>query len=208
MNFQMLDIQTIAMYVVAFLIAVTIHEYAHARAAVSAGDETPRLNGRLSLNPIDHLDPFGTIMFGITLLYGFGIAWGKPVPVNLFNFRSPRWDQLKVSILGPISNIALAFVLAMVYRFNLLPVGAAFRELLFVCISFNLRIAFFNLIPIPPLDGSHVLSSLLPIELARSYDRLIVRYGTFLLILLIFTGIVGIIIDVPSDFLLRLFIGR
>ncbi|MCL6519413.1 MAG: site-2 protease family protein [Armatimonadetes bacterium] len=203
----MLNIQEIAMYVVAFLIAVTVHEYAHARAAVSAGDETPKLNGRVSLNPIDHLDPVGTLMFAFTLLYGFGIAWGKPVPVNPYNFRSPRWDQLKVSIWGPVSNIIVAFVLSMIYRFNLVPISGAFQKLFFILILFNLRIAFFNLIPVPPLDGSHILSSLLPINQARTYDLLVARYGILLLILLIFTGIAGMITNVPTNLFIRLFLG-
>lgn len=195
------------MYVLAFLLALTVHEYAHARAAVSAGDDTPRLHGRLSLNPLDHLDPVGTVMFAITLLYGFGIAWGKPVPVNPYNFKSPRWDNLRVSLWGPVSNIIAAFVLSVILRFHLLPLDAAFYQLFLICIRLNLVVAFFNLIPVPPLDGSHVLSSLLPYELARRYDSFASRYGFFLLILLLITGLAGAIIRHPVDFLTRIFIG-
>jgi len=204
---QIPDIRTLVMYGLAFLLAVTVHEYAHARAAVHAGDETPRLNGRMSLNPIDHLDPIGTVMFVITMLYGFGIAWGKPVPVNPYNFRNPRWDNLKVSLWGPLSNMLTAFLLSMIVRFHLLPIDVVFYQLLIICVTFNLTIAFFNLIPVPPLDGSHILSSLLPYEQARAYDAFVSRFALLILIGLLATGLAGIIIREPVYFFIRLFLG-
>jgi len=203
---NMPDIQTMAMYVVAFLITITVHEYAHARAALAAGDDTAQRMGRVSLNPLDHLDPVGTLMFVVTILNGFGLAWGKPVPVNPHYFKSPRWDSLKVSIWGPLSNVITAVVLAVILRFVVKPFLPEYFPLMYLCIVFNLAVAFFNMIPIPPLDGSHVLSALLPIELAHRYDFAIGRYGVIILLIVLVTGVAGFIIAPPVEFLSSLLI--
>lgn len=179
------DLPGLAMRLVAFLIAITVHEFAHARAALAAGDDTAKSMGRVSLNPIDHLDVFGTIMFIVTAISGFGLAWGKPVPVNPNNFKSPRWDSLKVSIWGPLSNIITACVLTIVLKFIISPFAPAYIKMAEICILLNLGLAMFNMIPIPPLDGSKVLSSLLPIDGARVYDRTMARYGMMILLALI-----------------------
>lgn len=198
-----------AMIGIAFLLALTVHEYAHARAALAAGDDTAQRAGRISLNPLDHLDPLGTIMFVLMMLNGFGIAWGKPVPVDPYRFKSPRWDSLKVSLWGPLSNMITAVVLAVVFRSLILPaqiIPYQYVELVLVCIRLNLVLAFFNLIPVPPLDGSKILVSLLPLNMARSYERTIGQYGLLILIALLFTGVVGRIIGPPIDFSLRLLV--
>ena len=191
------DMQRFAMRAIAFLIALTIHEYAHARSALAAGDDTAQRNGRVSLNPLDHLDPVGTLMFIVTSLTGFGIAWGKPVPVNSYNLKSPRWDNLKISLWGPVSNIITATILAMLLRFVIDPLYPKWDYLAFYVFRFNLIIAFFNLIPIPPLDGSHIFSALLPDESARRYDSIMGRYGIMILVALLFTGAVGRLIGPP-----------
>lgn len=201
------SVQHIVMMAVAFLTALTIHEYAHARAALAAGDDTAKQAGRISLNPIDHLDPVGTIMFAFMLMNGWGIAWGKPVPVNPYNFKSPRWDSLKVSLWGPLSNLLMAFVLGMIVRFVPLPISGVYVQLIETCVLINLMLAFFNLIPVPPLDGSKIFSSLLPYETARKYDYTMGRYGLIILLAILFTGIVGMIIGPPVYILYYLFVG-
>lgn len=186
-----ITIREMAMYALAFLLALTVHEYAHARAALAAGDDTARNAGRVSLNPLDHLDTIGTLMFFASVINGFGIAWGKPVPVNPYNFKSPRWDSLRVSLWGPMSNVITSFALALLLRFVVEPWIPTYAGLIEVCIVFNLAIAFFNLIPIHPLDGSHILSALLPPDAARRYELMMGRYGLFILVVALVTGAVS-----------------
>jgi len=138
-------------FVIAILTAITIHEYAHAWTANFYGDPTAKSMGRLSLNPLAHLDLLGTIFL---LIAGFG--WGKPVIVNPRNFKNPKLDNLTVSLAGPMSNLLLAVILGLIYRFFKMP--TVLEELLFLMIFFNLVLMIFNLIPIPPLDGSKILA--------------------------------------------------
>lgn len=165
----------------ALLIALTVHEYAHARAAVSLGDPTPRYAGRLTLNPIPHLDPFGLIMLWLAQ---FG--WAKPVPVNPYNLRNGRWGMLAVSLAGPGANVLTAFVVALLYGV-LRKLGIYNFELMAVIgltYQYNLVLAVFNLIPLPPLDGSQIISSLLPGRQADVFAR-IAPYSPFILMILI-----------------------
>jgi len=138
-------------FVIAILVAITIHEFSHAWLANAYGDQTAKMMGRVSLNPLAHLDLTGTIFL---LLAGFG--WGKPVIVNPQNFKNPKLDNLTVSLAGPISNLFLAIILGLVYRFFNFTGFAG--ELIFLIIFFNLVLMIFNLIPIPPLDGSKILA--------------------------------------------------
>ena len=138
-------------FLVAILGAISIHEFAHALTANYYGDSTPKLMGRLTLNPFAHLDLWGTIFL---LIAGFG--WGKPVIINPQNFKNPRLDNLTVSLAGPISNLILAVILGLILRFFNLPTFVS--SLLEIIIFFNLVLMIFNLIPIPPLDGSKILS--------------------------------------------------
>lgn len=196
----------IVMYSLAFMLAITIHEFAHARAALSAGDDTAKLKGRISLNPLDHLDPVGTILFLVTMLTGFGIAWGKPVPVNPSRFKNPRWDDIKVSLWGPLSNLLMAVALALPLRSDAVvhALGQTYTELVAVCVQFNLMLAIFNLIPVPPLDGSHIMARLLPIDAGRAYDSTMRSYGMIILVALMMTGTLTAIIEPPIAFLSRL----
>lgn len=170
------------------LLALTFHEYSHAYMANRLGDPTARQMGRLTLNPIKHLDPFGTL-----LLFVANFGWAKPVPVDPSYFKNPRRDMLLVALAGPASNVILAFIFGMIYRLidsNLLPVSSDYGFIISMirfAISINLVLAFFNLIPIPPLDGSKILRSLLSPEAAMRYAKF-ETYGPFVLIGLIILG--------------------
>lgn len=172
----------------AILIAITFHEYAHGKTAALLGDPTPGHYGRLTLNPMAHLDPLGTLML---LVARFG--WAKPVPVNPMYFRGDRRrGMLLVSIAGPVMNLVLAYLAAFGFKlvFNVSPfLQSFFQELLFI----NLALAVFNLIPIPPLDGSKVLASLLPAGY-RGFFYQLETYGPFILLLLLATGLLSRII--------------
>lgn len=137
-------------FLIALLIALTIHEFSHAWTANFFGDPTAKDKGRLTLNPIAHLDPLGTVFL---LLAGFG--WGKPVPIDPSNFRNPKLDNVTVSLAGPISNLLLALLLGLIYRF--FPLPPILEQFMILAIFFNLVLMIFNLLPIPPLDGSKVL---------------------------------------------------
>ena len=204
-----LDILFVAMP--AILFALTFHEYAHAWAAWKLGDPTARSMGRLSLNPLVHLDPAGTIMLIITVMSGFGIGWAKPVPVDPRYLRNPRKDMLWIALAGPVSNIILAFILVGV--FTHFPSDGALtdtlRQMIRYGIVINLALAFFNMLPIPPLDGSRVLKGLLPPAQAQRYGQL-EMYGPILLIGLIVAdqmlrlGIIRTWIMVPMQICLSL----
>jgi Zn-dependent protease len=184
-------------------IGLTIHEFAHAYAADRAGDPTPRENGRVSLNPLDHFDPIGTVMILIA-----GLGWAKPVPVNPFRFKRPRWDDLMVSLWGPLSNVLVAVFFAVLLRY-VLPrnLHEAHQMMFVVIIHLNLVLAFFNLLPIYPLDGSHILSTLLPPQSARRLDDFYARWGVVLLVVLLVTGAAWFVIRIPVEVAMRFLLG-
>ena len=198
-----------ALSMAALIICITVHEFAHAFSAYRVGDDTPRAQGRLSLNPLDHLDPMGTIMMVLSSLTGFGFGWGKAVQVNPYNFRHPRWDNLRVSLWGPLSNILTAAVVGVALRLfgHILPSGMTTFLVTLALIS--LALAMFNLIPIAPLDGSHIVSALLPYESARNYDTFMSRYGFVLFLGIIFLApdLLPTIIGPPQRLLWHLFTG-
>ena len=165
-------------WLIALVIAVTVHEFAHAATAEYLGDPTPRLRGRLTLNPLAHLDPLGTIAL---LLVRFG--WGKPVPFDPFNLTNPKRDGAIISVAGPASNILLAVVLAVIV--HLFPTSIL-SIILVPTIELNIILAIFNLIPIHPLDGGKILIGLLPNDLAFRWDEILNQYGLILLLILIF----------------------
>ncbi len=178
-------------FAVAMLAALTVHEVAHGYVADRMGDPTPRMSGRLSLNPLKHLDFLGTLVFVMTQMVG----WAKPVPVNPMNFSEPRRAMLWVSLAGPLANFALALVAAGLFRLIMGQVSSeallANRHGIFILVItlnwfviINVALGIFNMIPIPPLDGSNVLAALLPESLLISYKKF-ARLGPFLLILLI-----------------------
>ena len=168
----------------AVLAAVTVHEFAHALVADRLGDPTARRLGRLTLNPIAHLDILGTLFF---ILFSFG--WARPVPVNPQNFAHPRQGMLQVALAGPLANVTVAFLVGLLLKTQDLS-GSLLSALASMVVWINVVLAVFNLIPIPPLDGSRILESLLPLAQAAAYAR-IQPYGTILIFVLLYTGVVG-----------------
>jgi len=173
-------------FAIAILImSVVVHEVSHGYAASLLGDQTARYEGRLTLNPIKHLDPIGSILVPlITSLAGFTFGWAKPVPVNPYNLRNRRWGELVVAAVGPLSNLALAAVFAALVR---LAVSAGYLSCPFLSIAativfINILLAVFNLVPIPPLDGSKVLFNLLPLHFWEWRERF--ERASFLLVIL------------------------
>jgi Zn-dependent protease len=183
-----------ALVVVVLLFSIIIHEIAHGYVALLNGDPTARMLGRITLNPVPHIDPVGSILLPLLLLISqssFLIGWAKPVPVNPLNFRNFRWGEFAVSAAGPVSNLALAAIFSVLLRLGLENPGLT--QLAYFGVSINIILALFNLIPIPPLDGSHILALVLPRELARLYSHL-QPVGFILILILFYTGILGAIL--------------
>lgn len=174
----------------ALLIALTIHEYAHAQAADSEGDPTPRMMGRLTMNPLAHIDPIGMLML---LFAGFG--WAKAVPFNPSNFRNISSGIKKVAIAGVAANFFMAFVSLFILMLMRKTGGLSMGVVAFLNLNivYNIWFGIFNLIPLPPLDGSLLLGEFLPYNARRSYFK-IEAYGTYILMGLVFTGVAGMII--------------
>ena len=172
------------------VIALVIHEYAHAKAADIMGDFTPRMTGRLTLNPMAHIDPIGLIML---LVVRFG--WAKPVMINARNFRNWRQGELLVALAGPVANLIVAFIslLAMAVLFKLGMFSEGVRLVLSMMVLFNINFAIFNMLPLPPLDGSKVLMVLLPGRLAYKLMSL-ERYSFIILIFLMMTPFLTMIL--------------
>jgi Zn-dependent protease len=170
--------------IIMLVIALSVHEFSHALAADYLGDPTPRLAGRLTLNPLAHLDPIGSL-----LILFVGIGWGKPVPFDPFNLKSPKRDAAVISFAGPLSNLIMALlgsiILRMVLNFPLLTVGNTISFILIRFVLLNVVLAVFNLIPVSPLDGFKVIAGLLPKKYYHDWMDL-ERYGIFFLIFLIF----------------------
>lgn len=197
-----MDPQVLALSVVILLFSVVIHEVMHGWVALKFGDHTAERAGRLTLNPIPHIDPIGTILLpGATLLLnvlypgsaGFLIGWAKPVPVNPLNFSELRKGELFVSLAGVTVNFALAVLAALLFHiFG--DMNYLIARVLVFAATINLTLGVFNLLPIPPLDGSKALMAVLPYNLAREYERLS-NYGIFIILFLLYFGIVGPILS-------------
>lgn len=207
-----LNVPTLIARVIVLLIAFTIHELAHAVTADFLGDPTPRRMGRITLNPLKHLDPIGTLLL---LIAGFG--WAKPVMVNPMNMRgNPRTAMAIVAAAGPLSNIVMALLAAIVFRLGLvdypvpLPTGSlpSLAFILFEFIWINLILAFFNLLPVPPLDGSKILFAILPGELVYRL-RPLEQFGFLILMALIFffPAAISLLVGRPAAATLQLLIG-
>ncbi len=178
------DLKSILVFAIAILYALTIHEFFHAWTANKLGDPTAKMQGRLTLNPLAHLDPLGVICF---IIAHFG--WGKPVPVNPSYFKHPRRDDVLVSAAGPLSNFVSAFFFGLIFQisYKFIGVTSDLFEVLKQLIIINLILAFFNFIPLYPLDGSHILKGFLPRHMLPRYEN-VCKYGPFILLGLIFLG--------------------
>ncbi|MEA2020757.1 MAG: site-2 protease family protein [Patescibacteria group bacterium] len=179
------------------LVAITIHEFAHAWAAYKLGDSTAKTAGRLSLNPLKHLDPIGAVLF---LFTGFG--WAKPVPLNPSNFEDPQKDSALTALAGPSSNLLLAIAAAMLLRVTPLPYFIGI-----MLIALNVQFAIFNLVPMPPLDGFNFVNGLLPRSFIPYWQEL--RKYQLILLLLLFIplgnqSIVSLLVGRPADLLINL----
>jgi Zn-dependent protease len=178
---------------VVFLAAIILHEVAHGYVAYLFGDDTAKRAGRLTLNPISHMDVMGTIFLIIVLVFGFGIGWAKPVPINPLKFRNLRLGLFCVALAGPAANLvqaALSLVITALYA-NGVIVGKPIETLVTSMFFLNMLLATFNLVPIPPLDGSRIISSVLPFKLMRAYNRL-EPYGIMIVLLALFVPFPGL----------------
>lgn len=188
----------------AIIIAMVIHEWAHARTAYALGDPTPRMMGRLTLNPAAHVD-----LIGLLMLFIVHFGWAKPVQINPYNFSNPRRDDILVSLAGPGANFAISFVTLMVMIF-LAKIGFEMSEGMQLVLSsimiININFGIFNLIPIPPLDGSHVLKQILPYELAQKYE-ILEQHSFLILIIILMTPVVSWILVPMQRFILGIFQG-
>ncbi|MBL8047801.1 MAG: site-2 protease family protein [Chthonomonas sp.] len=206
------------MFIVSAFIAITIHEFAHAITADMQGDSTPRIMGRVTLNPLKHFDPFGAIMIVFTSLSGFGIGWGKPVMVNHRNLKNPRWDSMWVALAGPLSNFLQAAIAAVIFRLigfqNIDPFAFSAGSFIFIYILANISLMLFNLIPLGPLDGHWILGAFLP-DGTRERWFLWNRFtGTFALLGIIIMAqvskldLLSILLEKPSYAIISFLLGR
>jgi Zn-dependent protease len=221
------DLLGVAIKMAAIIPAITIHEYCHAKFADMAGDDTPRSQGRVTLNPLAHLDPLGTIMMLISSLAGVGIGWGRPVLVDQRKLRNRRVDNFILTIAGPLSNLLQAIFWAILLRFVLVPIGSELRgsglfELVtnfaLVSVLINTGLFVFNLVPLGPLDGHWLVSELLPDKQRFAWLKFCHGPGMFIFLALVLIPpgpydvlgnfmypfikrIVSVLLGIPSDVL-------
>lgn len=205
-------IQRLLLITPPIFLALTIHECAHAWVAYRMGDPTAKMLGRVTLNPFKHLDPIGTLALFLSGMFG----WAKPVPVNPRYFSDPSKAMMMVSLAGPLSNIFLAAGFAIVYKLLMLAgpgmivsspgVGRPLFAMVELSIIINVSLAVFNMIPVPPLDGSKVLANLLPPDKALAFTR-VEPYGFLILMVLIFTGVINTVVSPLVFFMVGMLTG-
>lgn len=200
-------IQKICVSIIPILFAITLHEVAHGWVAFRLGDPTAKMLGRLTINPFKHIDLLGTVIVPLLMLWLGGVlfGWAKPVPINYRNLKHARRDIALVAAAGPISNFLMACFWALIFHFtphSNIPLSLMSQ----IGVEINVILCLLNLIPIPPLDGSRVVSSLLPVRFAYYYNRL-EPYGFFIILAFYFFGILGAIMMPPLELLLRVLLG-
>jgi len=206
-------------WILAFLVTISIHEFAHGWMADKLGDPTARIQGRLSLNPLVHYDPVGTtLLLVLVILRALGIpvipfGWAKPVRYDPFNLKDPRRDAALISFSGPFINLLFAVLLSLILRISLTPFSplSILSEFIYPFIILNISLAVFNLIPVHPLDGGKIIVGLLPEKEAREVDLFLTRYGTIILMFFIFpvfggNSLISLIISPVTNFLINLLI--
>ena len=211
-DFSKIDPIAVAHFLVALYLSITVHEAAHAWMAQRCGDDTARLMGRMTLNPIVHIDPIGTVLMPLLMVLSNGlplIGWAKPVPVNPLRFRNMRRGEILVSLAGPVSNFILAagaLVLCWIVIAVLRTAGPDARRAIDAVLMFlssllmlNIVLGIFNLIPIPPLDGSHILGVFLSREAASKIDQFLVPPFNFIILLFVVVPLIGPVFDFLFD---------
>ncbi len=200
MDFEKI-IYTTAVWIIPVVFAITVHEVAHGWVANKLGDKTAKMMGRLTLNPIKHIDPIGTIVVPLVMVFlaGFAFGWAKPVPVSPVNFKNPRKDMAIVAAAGPLSNVVMAilwviFVKVVSMTVSDLNIAKGLMQMGQAGIIINLVLFVFNLFPIPPLDGSKVLSGFLPHSASLLMDK-VEPYGFFIVIGLLYFGVLGMVMN-------------
>ena len=197
------DLMSMVAGIPGLIIALSLHEYAHARVAVAMGDFTPRMMGRLTLNPAAHIDPIGLIML---LIARFG--WAKPVVINPSNFRGPKKGEILVALAGPAMNFFIAFVaMAFIVFYTLAfrtQMSVGLHEVVWLIVLYNINFGIFNLIPLPPLDGSKVLMQVLPYEMQYKFLGL-ERYSFLIFVIMIATPVLSHILGPIARFIIALY---
>ncbi len=206
-------LSTISIAAIPVVFAITVHEVAHGWVARHFGDRTAEAQGRLSLNPIRHIDPIGTVLVPAVLLLtnsGFLFGWARPVPVNPRFMRNPRGNMVWVSAAGPGANLAMAifwaFLLMVAQRADLGVAGQWLHAMAGYGIAFNVMLGVFNMLPIPPLDGGQVLTNLLPPGPASRFLERIAPFGLFIVLGLMFARLLGPLVSGPIEFLISLLV--
>lgn len=209
------DLTIFAITALVLILSITLHEFGHAFAGDRLGDPTPRSQGRVSLMPDRHFDPFGLAMILISTYAGFGLGWGKPVQINLDNLKNVRRDDTIITLAGPVMNLILALISGLTLRFmissgNIQSLPPLVLMTLFIMFSVNLSLMFFNLLPIFPLDGSHIMRRILPERLGESYYSFMVQYGPMILLLCVFVfrGVLWSVLSPAINATAQLIIGR
>lgn len=201
---------TLSVAAIPVLFAITVHEVSHGLAARRFGDRTAEMQGRLTLNPVRHIDPIGTVLVPAVLLWlgGFVFGWAKPVPVDPRNMRNPRSNMVWVTAAGPASNLAMALLWALLMllaqNIDMGTAGEWIARMAWIGIWFNVLLAVFNMLPIPPLDGGQVLTNLLPRGPASAFMERIAPFGLFIVLGLLATGMLSKVIGPPVAALVRM----
>ena len=190
-----LDLPTLVIVFLVLLFSLSVHEAAHAWSASRLGDDTAKRLGRVSLNPVVHIDPIGTLLLPLVALAsgsGMVFGWAKPTPVNVRNLGRPRRDSVLVTVAGPASNLAIAVLATLVLRQS----EGALELIAFEALSLNVLLAVFNMLPIPPLDGGQIMMALLPRRVTMQL-RFLYEYGFLILMALLLTGVLGYLVGPP-----------